>query len=131
MMVRSATFTEGTYWLRYVHYLGANVIPDLFLQFVCTFLDLDRKRLIQSAYGLAILLQILSFVGLEASIAPLPPFNFYTIPLPCYLIFVLYFFIYSSYPHWLLWKKMRSPTASDHIKNQIKYIFAGTVVGFC
>ena len=129
MMVRSATMSEALWWLKNVHYVGAIMIPIFFFHFVAIFFQLKVRRLVVLGYALTFIQQILSLGGLLASVAPLPPFNFYTIPLPSYAIFVLYFFGYVAYSHWLLYKCHQ--TANPQVRRQIKYIGIGTAIGFC
>lgn len=129
MMVRSGSSQEATFWLRWVHYLGAIMIPICFFHFASLFLNLHLKRHIQMGYLFAGLQQILSIFGFLAYVEPLPPFNFYTLPKPAYGIFVIYFFYYVAYAHWLLFQHMRK--SQGLLLNKIKYIFLGTSIGFC
>jgi hypothetical protein len=129
MMVHSQTFERAYFWLRWVHYAGAIMIPIFFLHFVVLYLDLKIRRFLVVGYTVAFAQQILSIGGLLASLEPLPPFTFYTVPRPAYVIFVAYFFAFVVYAHYCLLKRMKS--ADGSMKNQLRYIFFGTSIGFC
>src|SRR5438093_662307 len=73
-----------------VSYLGSILIPAVYLHFVMLLLNRFSKSLIVVAYGIAACLQITNFSGRLFSAAPLPPFNFYTVPRFPFYIFTLY-----------------------------------------
>jgi len=129
LMVSATSFSEAFFWLRWLHYLGAIMIPIFFFHFVTSYIKKPKPRLIAMGYVLAVCQQFLSIGGHLATVEPLSPFNFYTIPKPAYAIFVAYFFSYVFYAHILLFKEMRS--ASGLAKKHLKYIFFGTAIAFC
>lgn len=129
MMVSSPNQTHALFWLRSVHYVGAIMIPIFFFHFVSLFLHAKQGRIIKGGYLIALLQQVLSLLGFMASVEPLPPFNYYTVPKPSYLIFVIYFFGFVFYAHLQLFRSMK--TADGNLKNQLRYIFFGTSIGFC
>lgn len=128
MMVRAQSYQTAFMWLRWVHYLGAIMIPIFFFHFVVHFLQLQKTKLLWAGYALAFIQQVISLTGNLAQLEPLKPFNYYTVPKPTYGLFVLYFFFYVFYAHWLLFQKIR--VADAGMKNQLRYIFVGTSIGF-
>ncbi|MDH5661442.1 MAG: hypothetical protein OEY92_00445, partial [Elusimicrobiota bacterium] len=127
----SAKYEElALFWLRGVHYLGAIFIPVFFLHFVLAFLEMDKieRKLILFTYIVAIVLQICNFTGTLASVVPKNPFRYYTKAGPFYPIFTFMFFSCVVYSLYLLFKAFR--TSSGVKRNQIRYLFLGTGIGF-
>jgi len=128
MMTRSASWGGAYAWQTYVQYPGAIMIPILFLHFVMRVLSVRTRAVLALGYLMAALLLVLNASGRLASIHVQPPFHYYTIPLQLYRLFVVYFFLLVIYAHaLLLWKMM---TAEKQLRNQARYIFVGTFVGF-
>lgn len=130
MMTISSTENMALFWLKYVHYLGAIFIPIVFLHVCLILLELHqkRKKLIIISYIIGGLLQIANFIGYLAEVKPLDPFKYYTQPGPLYLIFPILFFIYISYA---LYKVIEGfKLFSGFKKNQLKYFFIGSLIGF-
>ena len=128
LLVRSSSAHEAMFWLQYVHYVGAILIPILFFHFVLQLIQVRRSVWLILGYATAALLEGLSLAGLLANVAPLPPFNFYTVPRPSYGLFVLYFFAYVVYAHVLLFRAYRGN--NSRLTIQVKFIGIGTAVGF-
>lgn len=128
-MVGSQTLEQAIFWLQWVHYMGAIMIPIAFFHFVMAYLGMTKRQWLICGYGTAVILQVLNFTGLLASLDVLPPFNFYTVPKPTYVLFVMYFFTYVAYSHWLLFQKWQ--TARGQTRTQIQYMGCGTLIGFC
>ncbi len=129
MMVGSTEMGQALFWLRWIHYLGAIMIPVAFFHFVLAYLGEIKRRLLLMGYGLTVSLQVLNVTGSLATLEPLPPFNFYTVPQLPYALFVGYFFFYVAYAHWLLYRKWKA--AGAQVRTQIQYMGCGTLVGFC
>lgn len=114
-------------WTR-LQYVGCNMIPVLFLHFVMKVLNIPSNRFLKINYGIAVLLQLLSLTGLLESVAPHPPYTYYTARGPFYELFVAYFFESVVVAHWLVWREMRA--AKGRMKLQLKYVFVGMSIGF-
>lgn len=130
LMSSAPNKTLANFYLIYIHYLGALMIPAFFFHFVLALLKLEythRWPLIGS-YLITFLLQIANFTGTLAYVASTSPFYFYTRAGPFYLIFTLFFFLVVIYTNFLLFKYYRS--YSGLIKNQIGYLFLSMIIGF-
>jgi two-component system NtrC family sensor kinase len=128
MMVRSSDAMTANMWQEYVDYLGSIMIPIFFLHFVTLVVNQKFRFLLYSGYFAALLLEGLNLTGHLISVRIQPPFNFYTQPLPTYGFFVAYFFALVLIAHWLLLRNMF--TDDIKLRNQCRYIFLGTFVGF-
>lgn len=129
MMVRAPGWQNALLWERWIQYPGAIIIPIFFLHFVMLFLNIRQHAVLALGYAMAGFLEILDVAGKLVSIRIQPPFNYYTLPLSHYWIFVVYFFALVFYAHILLIWKMHK--AEGRLKNQASYIFLGTSIGFC
>jgi len=129
MMVRSTDAMTANLWQKHVDYLGSIMIPIFFLHFVMLIVNEKSKVVLYGGYTAAIVLQGLNMAGHLISVRKQPPFNYYTLALPAYRIFVVYYFALVFMAHWLLFQKMFSE--DKKLRNQCRYIFLGTFVGFC
>jgi len=128
MMSRAYTLKQALWWQTYFLYLGAIFIPVLFLHFVSILTTYHLKKTISACYAIAIIFQIFNFSGHFATIRPILNFPYYTAPLAIYTAYVVYFFSLVVCAFYLLCKKLLSSDATG--KNQLKYIFTGTLIGF-
>jgi signal transduction histidine kinase len=127
MIVRAGSFSSALTWSS-VLYAGAIMISIVFSHFALAVLKLRMQRIVLGGYLLALFLEVANAFGYLTTVKAHPPFNYYSVPLKIYPIYVVYFFFYFLYSHWLLFRGMQG--APDNIKNQIKYILAGTAVGY-
>jgi signal transduction histidine kinase len=129
MMTKSQTFEICMFWQKWFLYVGAVMIPILYLHFVTLLVGGNGKFYLPAGYAAAIFFMIANIMGFLASAKIKPPFAYYTEAiLPTYYAYTLYFFILAGYAHWLLFKRFRS--AEGNLRNQLQYVFAGTSVGF-
>ena len=118
------------FWLKYFYYLGLIFLPITFLHFCLIFVNQENKRkvLIITNYVIGFLLLIADFSGLLVAAKPLYPFNYYGIPYPLYSAFGIVFFFSFFYAFYIIIKQYKH--VSLYKKNQIKYFFIGTFIGF-
>ncbi len=126
----SAQPDQALFWTRALM-AGAIFIPTFFIHFVITFLGIDstKHRLVRLSY-------VLSAIFLCSDLTPLyisgvterMGFNFWPIPGPFFHPFLLHFSACVIYAHFLMYRELQV-TAGDR-RNQIKYVFLGTLIGF-
>jgi two-component system NtrC family sensor kinase len=116
-------------WWRLAH-IGVIGIPVLFFHFVYRFLDLPHKAPIITMYFLGIVFLVLDCTDLFIKNMRFVFESFYydSPPGPFYPAFVVFFLGVIGYSHYLLLKAYRY--SSGPRKNQIKYFFLATTVGF-
>lgn len=110
---------------------GAIFIPSTFFHFVCVFLDIyDKKKiLILYSYIASIIFFASDFTPLFIpSVSKKLFFEYFENFGPMYHPFLVMFAGLTLYSHYLMFRVFRS--ASGSRKNQIKYVFAGTLIGF-
>lgn len=119
---------SALYFFR-VAMVGVIMIPVTFIYFITNLLSVNKKYFNWSNLILAGILILFSFSpicvrGVEArSIFP-----FWPIPGFLFHVTLIQFFLNITYAHILLWKEI---TLSSGIKrNQLKYVFLGTLIGF-
>ncbi len=126
----STQASQALFWLRCLM-MGAIFIPTFFIHFVITLLDLNsaKRRLIQCSYLLSIVLIFSNFSTLFISgVTPRDGFRFWAIPGLFFHPFLLHFASAVVYAHYLLFQELK--VASGSRRNQIKYVFLGTLLGF-
>ncbi len=130
LMASATEVQTATFYLRYIHYLGALMIPTFFLHFVLELLGITKQKKIPLSvtYAATALLQAANLSGHLAYVKPISPFNFYTQPYPIYYGFTLLFFLVVIYTNYLLFKQYKISTHQK--KNQIGYMFLSMVIGF-
>lgn len=121
---------SALFWSRLLM-AGAILIPIAFFNFALNLTgrcrEKRRERIIALMIGFVLLL--LDFTPkLVAGISKRSYFTFWPDPGYLYPFFLLTFFFYAVYSLYLMYAAYR--TASIHLKQQIKYVFAGTAVGF-
>ena len=89
---------------------------------------IKEKYLIIANYIIGFFLLIVNFTGYLVEAKPLYPFNYYGIPYPLYSVFGIVFFLSFFYAFYIIIKQYKK--VSHYKKNQIKYFFAGTLIGF-
>jgi two-component system, NtrC family, sensor kinase len=127
MMTSALNYSSATFWLQ-VHYLGAILIPVVFLHFVLQFEKRSNNILLVGGYGLAALFIVFSNLGLLVDTIPRPGFNFYTEARNFYPLYVLFFFSSVTYAHYLLINYYRR--SGEKKREQVKYLFIGSGLGF-
>ncbi len=124
---------SAIFWFRVLH-VGAILIPFFYFRFVIIFLDQYQKykRALKLGYLVVLILLIFDFhplfikemreMTLEYS------FKYWAVPGILYPFFLLMFFSYAVYCWYLLWRSYQKSTTQR--REQIKYILAGTLIGF-
>jgi signal transduction histidine kinase len=129
MMTRSLTLPSCLFWQRWGVYLGAIMIPTLYLHFVAELTCASIPRILVGSYFASAVFEVLNFTGYLATASLKPPFLFYTDAIfPAYHLYTLFFLVVAVYAHWLLIRRYR--TADGNLKNQTIYVFIGTAIGF-
>jgi hypothetical protein len=77
LMTSAAEYSSAVFWLR-IHYIGAILIPVLYLHFVIKLLGSSASFMLRLSYGIAAAFLVLSFSGNLVDVVPKQPFNFYT-----------------------------------------------------
>ncbi|MBN1404905.1 MAG: HD domain-containing protein [Candidatus Omnitrophica bacterium] len=118
-------------WQR-VLYIGTINFPFLFFHYVCALLDCrkQKRKIIISGYLIGFFFLAISFTKyFIAGIEPRANFNYWPIkPGILYYPFLLIFFVFIVYSHFLLYKEYK---ISDSMRrNRIKYILLAGLVGF-
>jgi len=130
LMSGAPTQGEAIFYLTFIHYLGALMIPVFFLHFVLVLLDLEhaKKWLLVIVYLLTLSFQIANFYGYLAYVEPVSIFKFYTRPGPAYGLFTTFFFLIVTYTIYLLFRYYKIST--DIKRDQIGCLFISMVIGF-
>jgi signal transduction histidine kinase len=110
-------------------YVGTIFLPPLFFHFVNSLLKFKKKGLIAAFYGISVALFIFDFTPLLIEdVGPILSFRYYGIPGPVYPFYTTYLIGVMSYSLYILIKYFKK--SEGQTRNQIKYLFFGTVVGF-
>jgi signal transduction histidine kinase len=117
------------FWGR-LHYIGAIAIPLFFFHFVITILNIRKiKKTLFIVYIIGFFFFLSNFTSLLVKdVAPTLMFRYYILPGPIYPFFTLFFFscIISA-----VIKLIKAFKEADGIqRNQIKYIFLASIIGF-
>lgn len=119
-------------WLR-VLMAGAVFIPVSYFHFVVTLVELSRRlrTLLIGGYVFAFVFVPLTLFtdSVVNDVAPKLWFPFWPQPGILFHIFLFVFFAYAIYSWYLLIQAIRS-TTDQNKKNQILYVFWGTLIGF-
>ncbi|MFA5976468.1 MAG: histidine kinase N-terminal 7TM domain-containing protein, partial [Elusimicrobiota bacterium] len=127
MCVRSTDVAHAILWQK-IFYSGVIVLAVAFLHFVGIFLNRSFHKAIWSALAVAVPLMMLNWMGRLALVAPAGPFNFYTVPLPPFYVYTVFFFVVICYSQWQLFLSCRA--ASGKRRNQILYVLVGMLISF-
>ncbi|HSE59081.1 MAG TPA: ATP-binding protein [Nitrospiraceae bacterium] len=125
------TDMAAAYWWWKLTHVGVILIPVLFAHFIHVFLDIKRTASIILIYvvGLSFLgMNLFSDLLIRHMRFVFSSFYYDSPPAPAYPYFVAFFFSMIGYGHYQLWKAYRH--ASGTKKDQIKYFFLATAVGF-
>jgi signal transduction histidine kinase len=128
MVVRAPNWANAYFWERWVQYPGTIMIPIFLLHFVAFVAEIPSLPVLRVGYGIAIFLEILNFMGHLVSIKVQAPFNYFTLALPAYWTFIVFYFSLILYAQFLLVIKLLS--VGGQSKNQIKYILLAMFIGF-
>ena len=110
---------------------GAIFIPTTFFHFVSIFLDVYNKKkpLIFFGYTLSAFFLLTDFTPLFITgVSKKPFFEYFETPGPMYHPFMIMFIAFTIYSHYLMFKGCRANIGTK--RNQIKYVFVGTLIGF-
>jgi len=123
---------RAIWWLRLLM-AGAIWIPTFFLHFVTTLLDSENsprlKAVIRGLYWASAIFTVSDCTPLFIS-THVPRFGFPYWPVPGIFFhpFLAQFIGCVAYAHWLMYQQLR--ILSGVRRNQIRYVFLGTLVGF-
>jgi len=121
---------SALFWCR-VLMAGAIFIPSTFFHFVCVFLGIfDRKKsIIVYSYVASLIFFLSDFTPLFIpSVSQKLIFKYFENFGPMYHPFLIMFAGLTLYSHYLMFAGFKSANGAK--KNQIKYVFSGTLVGF-
>jgi diguanylate cyclase (GGDEF)-like protein len=112
--------------------VGAIFIPVTFLHFVITFLELDKQKegkFIKYAYAVGLFFLLADFTPFFINrVEPRLFFKFWPVPSWLFHPFLFLFLFVIIYSYFLFFKNYSKKSAVE--RNQIKYIFYGTLIGF-
>jgi signal transduction histidine kinase len=130
LMISATSEEMALFYLKYIHYVGAIFIPAVYLHFTLILIgkDFEKRKVVLTAYIIAVVFLISNFLGLFATVKIKPPFNYYTHPLIFYPLYTLLFMITVGYSLFLMFKAYRD--ISGLRRHQITYQVLATVVGF-
>ena len=130
----SHSLNNVRFWWQ-VAYIGVPFTSVLYLHFVLTFLNINRKYLLALGYGLASFFVLFNvffgniFLGDFRYVFNqffwhdwIPNKN------PIFLAFLIYFYLLPFYGFWLLYRSYR--TAEGAFRQQLKYFIAGSIIGW-
>lgn len=127
MRSTSVNETDALFWCRFL-YIGAIFIPSLFLHFCLSLLRIKKKKVVITAYILSFIFFISNFTDLFIKSVTSKLFGFYPVPGIFYPFYLLFFIAYISLGFFELVRAYRK--AIGYRRNQIKYIFLASMVGF-
>jgi signal transduction histidine kinase len=127
LMTSATEYSSAVFWLR-IHYLGAILIPILYLHFVIKLLGYQEYFVLRLSYGIGAIFMVLSFSGHLVDAVPKGPFNFYTRGLFLYPAYAVFFACVAVYAHYLLVKEYRQ--VSSKKRDQVKFLLLGTGIAF-
>lgn len=129
LWLSSSTYSMALLWIRILS-IGSTLIPILYLHWVFAFLEKERKKIIAFGYILTGIFLLFSFSSLFIkNLEPKLYFQFWPNPGYLYTFYLIFsYFLFVGYGLCLLWKALK--TGSPEQKAQIKYILAGTILGF-
>ena len=117
------------FWIKF-SYIGVFFIPAFYLHFVCTLLDIEKKKNIVLGYIFSLFFLILNLFTklIIVDVSPKFSFNYYGDIGILYPLFLLYFIGFSSYGFYLCFKALKK--LSGNKRNQIRYVILASVIGF-
>ena len=121
---------QALIWLRSLMAI-AIFIPTLFTHFVLTLfgMNTEKRPLLRLSYALNIAFLFSDLTDLFiAGVSEKSGFRFWPIPGPLFHFFLIQFGASVVYAHTILYGKLR--TSSGNSRNQIRYLFLGTLLGF-
>ncbi|MDX9892968.1 MAG: ATP-binding protein [Patescibacteria group bacterium] len=126
----SGTSEIALFWCR-VLMAGAIFIPIFYFHFVLALIGLLEKKRLVLVVGYVIFISFffLNFTSFFVNrVEPRLYFKFWPLPGPAYHGFLILWFLYVAYSTYLLYQKYKN--SSGTIRQQIKYVFLGMVIGF-
>jgi len=128
----SNTADSALFWCRILT-LGSTWITIWYYYFVKHLLELKQpkyRNIFISGVVLACILTIFNLTSglLVKGIKPAMIFEFWPIPGPLYLPYLIMFIFYAGYATALLWYEYKR--GSEYRKRQIRYVFLGTFIGY-
>lgn len=129
-LIISPNQNMALFFTRNFLYLGAIFIPVCYLHFISAFLEVKKNMLLYFMYLIAL---VLTWVDIKTTffirgITPKLNFRYYPIPGFAYALFIIYFSFCVLFSFWLIFRNYR--WSSSYKKNQLKYIFLASLIGF-
>lgn len=128
-VANARTPEEGLRAWRWAYAAGIIWIPVAFFRFVCLFCDIEKKQSLIVQTSIAIF-----FVSIVPTHLFFPRARlvfsslYYGLPGPLYVACIAWWIWLIVYSHWQLWLSLQA--ASEIKKNQLRYFFLATAVGF-
>jgi len=118
----------GLFWNRWL-YSGAIFIPTFFIQFVQSYLNRIKIKILILAYIISTTLLVFNFTPLLVKdVVPKGSFNYASVPGIVFPFFVLYFFLILVYSSYVIINEFRNSIGIK--RNQLKFIILASVIGF-
>ncbi|MBM3251973.1 MAG: GAF domain-containing protein [Candidatus Omnitrophica bacterium] len=114
-----------------ISHLGATFIPVFYLYFIISLINRieEYKKLLKASYAVGFFLLYFIFSSwIIADVVPKISFKYYPKPGIFYPLFTLHFFVFVITAMYLAIKNFKFLSAG--VKNQIKYVFVASVLGF-
>ncbi|KPK96556.1 MAG: hypothetical protein AMJ95_13575 [Omnitrophica WOR_2 bacterium SM23_72] len=123
---------EALFWLRWLT-VGSIFIPTFFLNFILTFLRIQKERR-KTIYFAFLFSVFFSFFYasplLIKGIGPKLIFKFWPEAGALYSLFLVFFFACVLYACYMLFSAYRKSSGTGYIKNQIKLMLFASLIGF-
>jgi signal transduction histidine kinase len=123
--------SEAIFWIRFLN-IGAISIPVFFLHFVYSLLDINnrsKKTILALIYIITVFFILSDFTHFYIEdVTPKWVFKYWLKPGSLYPLFIIFFLSCIGYAHYLMINAYRG--ASVHKRNQIKYMFLASIIGF-
>jgi signal transduction histidine kinase len=124
----SKTQQQALITLKVLH-SAAVFIPACYLEFIVNLLGIDKKRPIRIVYSFSIMFLLLSFLpSFILKVEPKLIFDYYATAGPFYFTWIIAYASVTSYGMYLMLKHYSRFSANK--KNQTKYVFAASLIGF-
>lgn len=128
MIIASNNLTQANFWLK-VCFLGGFFIPSAFLDFVYTFLSIDKRGLIKFSYLISAIFFILYLLGYTVNLDYNPVLGFYWWKARfLYHLYAIHLILAVTYGVYLLYKKLLISQGVK--KSQVLYVLLASFLGF-
>lgn len=126
--VSVSSLSASYFWTAWVCYTGASLVPAFFYHFVCELTGNSNRKSIVLGYLGALIFLALSYSGKLLGIYSSALLNFYTLPKPIYWTFTVYYGLFATLSHFLLFKELFR--SQGERRSQLAWVSWSTLVGF-